>query len=516
MSSGKGKPDNNITYDGIYFGGGAAGRFGAAYLQALGGKVMIVEREGLGGECHKCRCAFENFLSDQASMAEIMRTCSGLAWYPEVDASKFEHHKACQVYREIGQRAFHDAMSHQTELQLEIPVAWGEGKIIDQNTVEVDGTVYKTKNLIIATGSRPAIPRDGIAAIPGTNLENVWTYLDHPNLTWDPKKLVIIGGGKIGIGKAAMFAPFGIDVTVLQRSTIIKHWDWEVRNWIYGDFKRRNIKIHEWCNVKTIKGNGKVEAVVAKMQDGTTQEFPCDAVMLATDLTPNSEVAEPLGVKIGSYNQIITNKKCQTSVPNVYAVGDVSGFPYLMAVARKEGMIAAKNIMGEEAEWDDTLPLPDHMYVPPMEATCVGLTEDEAREQYGDDLVVIRVPWGDLGKDPEPLKYIEHLENQALPVCGRMHSQNLYFHGENRNGMMKALVDPKTRKYVGFHSVGDGAKTAFQYLSYLLKIGWTIDQMANLHEIFLNAEHFVQLSRLVAGQKQLKGYSAQVVTQKYN
>ncbi len=143
-------PSGIITYDAIYFGGGASGRFGAAFLQALGGKVLIVEREGLGGECHKCRCAFENFLADQASMAEILRTCSGLSWYPEVDASKFEHHKACQVYREIGQRAFHDAMTHQTEIQLEIPVAWGEGKVIDKNTVEVDG-----KAIISMSGERP-------------------------------------------------------------------------------------------------------------------------------------------------------------------------------------------------------------------------------------------------------------------------------------------------------------------------------------------------------------------------
>jgi 2-oxopropyl-CoM reductase (carboxylating) len=68
---------------------------------------------------------------------------------------------------------------------------------------------------------------------------------------------------------------------------------------------------------------------------------------------------------------------------------------------------------------------------------------------------------------------------------------------------------------VGFHSVGDGAKTGFQYLSYLLKLGWTVDNMSDLHEIFLNAEHFVQLSRLVAGQRELSGYGSQVVTEDY-
>jgi dihydrolipoamide dehydrogenase len=125
-------------------------------------------------------------------------------------------------------------------------------------------------------------------------------------------------------------------------------------------------------------------------------------------------------------------------------------------------------------------------------------------------VVLIQVPWGPKPKDPKSEEYYPGFENQGLPVCGRMHTLNLLFYGQNRNGLVKAIVDPKSRKYVGFHSVGDGAKTAFQYLSYLLKIGWTVDQMANLHEIFLNAEHFIQLSRLVAGQKELKGFAAQV------
>ena len=411
--------------------------------------------------------------------------------------------KAVKLYREIGGPAFHDAMTHQSMQQLGLEVAWGVGTIIDKNTVEVEGKRYKGKNLVICTGSRPTMPN-----IPGTDLERVWTYQDHPNITEDPKKMVIIGGGKIGIGKAAMFAPFNVDITVLEAYKCLGHWDWEIRNYIFGDFKRRGIKVHEGAKVKEIKGTGgKVSSVVAEV-DGKITEFPCDAVMLSVGLTPNSEVAKPLGVKIGPGNEIVTDKGCRTNVEGVYAVGDVCGPPYFMAVARKRGMHVAKNIMGVEAGWDDTLPLPDHIYVPPMEATTVGLTEEQAREKYG-DVMIIRVPWGPKAKESKPVTYIPHLENQALPVCGRMHSYNLYYYGENRNGLVKAIVDPKTRKYVGFQSVGDGAKTAFQYLSYLLKIGWTVDQMADLHELFLNAEHYVQLSRLVAGQKVLSGYGGQ-------
>jgi pyruvate/2-oxoglutarate dehydrogenase complex dihydrolipoamide dehydrogenase (E3) component len=500
--------NEKTTYDAIWLGGGAAGRFGACFLQALGGRPLLVEKHGLGGECHINRCAFENFVADQAGNAELLKLYSGLSWYPEFDLSNISMSKVVEAYRDVGQKAFYDTMTHQTIHQLQVEVAWGTGKIIDKNTVEVDGKVYRGKNLVIGTGSRPTIPD-----IPGTDLENVWTYRDHPEIRKDPKRLVVIGGGKIGIGKAAMFAPFNIDVTVLEKYECLPNWDWEIRNYIFGDFERRNIHIHERGDVKEIKGDGKAEAVVAEI-NGKIKEFPCDAVLLSVGLTPNSEPAAKLGVKIGKNNEIVIDKGCHTSVPGIYAVGDVAGPPYFMAVARKRGMIAAKNIMGEKTEWDDTLPLPDHIYLPPLEATAVGLTEKEAREKYG-DVLVIRLPWGKRPKNTTPLTYVPNFENQSLPVCGRTHSLNIFFYGDNRNGLHKAIVEPKSRRFVGFHHVGDGGKTAFQYLSYLLQQGFTVDQIANLHEIFLNAEHFVQLTRLVAGQKELKGFAAQEVTENY-
>lgn len=493
---------NSGEYDAIWFGGGAAGRFGAVYMKALGARPLLVEKHGLGGECHQCRCAFENFVADQSAMAELMRLYSGKAWYPEIDLSGISMSKAVETYRNIGQPAFADTMKQQTEIQLGVEVAWGDGKIIDKNTVQVNGKTYKGKNLVIGTGSRAIMPD-----MPGIDLPGVMTYKDHPEMRSDPKKMVVIGGGKIGIGKAAMFAPFNIDVTVLDRYTCLPRWDRDVRLYISRDFKRRGIKVHEGADVKEIKGRGKVEAVVAEVK-GKLIEFPCDAVMVSIGLVPNSEPALPLGVKMGEHNEIVIDKGSRTSVPGIYAVGDVAGPPYFMAVARKRGMIAAKNIMGEKTEWDDTLPLPDHIYLPPLEATMVGLTEKEAREKYG-DVMLIQVPWGPMPENPQPLTYYPGYENLGLPVCGRMHTLNLFYYGQGRNGLVKAIVDPKSRKYVGFHSVGYGAKTAFQYLSYLLKVGWTVDQMANLHELFLNAEHFVQLSRLIAGQKELKGFAGQ-------
>ena len=227
-------------YDAIWFGGGASGRFGAAYLKARGGNPLIVEKKGLGGECHECRCAFENYVADQASMAELLKSYSGLGWYSKFELGENSMAKVVEIYRKVGQPAFHDTMTHQSVEQLGLDVAWGEGKIIDKNTVEVNGKTYRGRALIIATGSRPTIPE-----IPGTDLKNVWTYKDHPEIRKDPEKLVIIGGGKIGMAKAAMFAAFNTEVTVLEKYKCLAKWDWEVRNWIFGDFKRKGIKVFE-------------------------------------------------------------------------------------------------------------------------------------------------------------------------------------------------------------------------------------------------------------------------------
>ena len=434
-------------------------------------------------------------MADQASMADLLRLYSGKSWYPKMNLKGATMAKALKTYRDVGQKAMAELMVFQTTKQLGIEVVWGEGRVIDKNTVEVDGKRYQCKTLVISTGSRPTIPE-----IPGTDLKGVMTYIDHPEIRKDPKRLVVIGGGKIGIGKAAMFRAFGTDVTVLEKFTCLPKWDQDVREFVFRQLARQKMKIHEGVEVKEIRGKGKVESVVAEL-NGKKRVFPCDAVMLSVGLTPNSEIARPLGVKIGKNNEIVVNEKMQTSVPGIYAVGDVVGPPYFMALARKGGMVAAKNICGTEATLDYSF-VPEHVYLPPLEATYVGLTEEEARKQYK-NVVVIKVPVGERPKGVRPEQYVPGYSGMVLPICGRMHTLNWLYYGKNMQGMLKAVIDADSRRYLGFHHVGDGAKVAFQYLSYLLKTGWTVDQMTEMNEIFLNAEHFIQLTRLIGGYKEL-------------
>jgi pyruvate/2-oxoglutarate dehydrogenase complex dihydrolipoamide dehydrogenase (E3) component len=485
-------------YDAIWYGGGASGRFGAAFQKALGGNPLIIEAHSLGGECHRCRCAFENYIADQASMANLMRLYSGVSWYPEIDLSKISMGRALESFRKVGHKAFAELMAYQTEQQLGVDVVYGEGRIVDKNTVEVDGKVYKAKSLVIANGSRPTVPN-----IPGVKLPGVMTYLDHPYVEIDPKRLVVIGGGNIGVGKAAMFRAFNIEVTILEKYRVLGDWDGDTRDFVIRQLQMQGINIVEGVDVREIKGEGKVEVVVGEV-DGQVVEYACDAVMVSVGLTPNSEAAMPLGVKIGKNNEIVIDEKCQTSVPGVYAVGDVAGRPYLMSISRKRGMVAAKTMQGIDAKMNYSC-LPAHVYLPPLEATSVGMTEEEARKNH--EVAIVKYPIGPRPENVGPEEYAPGFSGHALPLCGRMMTLDILFYGQDRHGFLKAIVDTKTRKFLGFHHVGDGAKTAFQYLSYLLQIGWTVDQMADLHEIFLNAEHFIQLTRLVAGYEDLSGLS---------
>jgi dihydrolipoamide dehydrogenase len=179
----------------------------------------------------------------------------------------------------------------------------------------------------------------------------------------------------------------------------------------------------------------------------------------------------------------------RTSVPNVYAVGDLIGAPMEMFKARKCGMTAARNIMGDPYEFDFS-EYPDFLHTT-YEMTWVGLSEDEARQRYP-NVTVIQMPPKTVNPADLPLPCAE----------GTM----LYaFLKPELSGLQKCIVDGETRRVVGFHHVGYGAKDAFQYLDYLMRRpeGITLDEMGQMNELFLNPEHFIQLSRLRAGNAQL-------------
>jgi pyruvate/2-oxoglutarate dehydrogenase complex dihydrolipoamide dehydrogenase (E3) component len=211
-------------------------------------------------------------------------------------------------------------------------------------------------------------------------------------------------------------------------------------------------------------------------------------VFLALGETPNSEMpVATLGVRTGAKGEVLVDRHLRTSVPEVYAVGDLIGAPMEMFKARKSGTYAARNVMGESLEYVPN-DFPDFLHTH-YEVTWVGMGEEEARARYR-DVMIIKMP----PDSPDGW-------NVCLPASDRT---MLYaFEAMPKSGFQKLVIDGESRKIVGAHHVGYGARDGFQYLAVLLKRGLTIDEMGDFDELFLNPSHFIQLCRLRAGMRQL-------------
>jgi pyruvate/2-oxoglutarate dehydrogenase complex dihydrolipoamide dehydrogenase (E3) component len=199
-------------------------------------------------------------------------------------------------------------------------------------------------------------------------------------------------------------------------------------------------------------------------------------------------VVEALGVAVNASGAVIVDEQLQTSVPGVYAVGDLIGAPMEIFKARKSGAYAARAIMGEKvsyrpSEWPDFL----HTH---YEVCWLGLGEEEARARYP-NVVVLKMP----PDNPNGLDIgLPANDRTMLYAMARPHM----------SGFQKLILNGETRRVLGAHHVGYGAKDAFQYLNVLVKKGLTIDELAEMDELFLNPTHFIQLSRLRAGHRELR------------
>lgn len=476
-------PDTK-EYDVIFIGGGAAGRFGSSYVKAMGGKQLTIEKgDHLGGKCCKNACVPHHLFYDCAVELDFARQFAGVCWWPEeFKDKKVEILPIIKLFLE-GREPTYDFMFYQSKEQLGLEFILNrEARIIDSHTVEVDGKIFRARNLVISSGSRPHVPD-----IPGVDLKGVFTHETILDLDYEPENVLVVGASKAGAPYSSFFNACGCKTTLVDILPFFTFLDDEVREYVLNAMEIRGIDLEQETEVVKIQGKNHVESVVLKnKKSGQEKIIPVDLVFLATGNIPNSEVAKPLGLDIGPKNEILVNNRMQTNVPGVYAVGDVIGPPMEMWKARKSGMVAAKNILGMEAELNTSF-YPDQLHTT-YETSWVGLTETEARKKYK-NVFVIRMP---IKGYNAPL---------TLPLAER---SMLFAHiHPGRNGFQKAIFDAESRRLVGAHHVGYGAKDSFQYLAYLIEKGLTIDELANMNELFLNPTHFIQLSRLRAGMKSL-------------
>jgi 2-oxopropyl-CoM reductase (carboxylating) len=484
--------EDDREFDAIFIGGGAAGRFGSAFMRARGGRQLVIDAwPFLGGSCPHQACVPHHLFSECARELDLARHLSGRLWYPEFDDKRASIMEVIELFR-AGRGIAHAVMNWQSKEQLGMEfILNARATVIDRHTVEVDGRRFTAENLVLCTGAQTIFPD-----LPGIGQHGVCDFASlTEELDYEPNRCVVIGGSKVAIEYGSFFQATGCQTTILSRSPLmlthsLHHVDEGLRNYVTAMMRDRTMEIFEGVEPTAVEGDGKVSGVRYRDERGVEQVIDCDFVLVATGERPATQhYVDTLGIEVDERGFIKADKHMRTSVDNIWATGDLLGAPMEMFKARKSGCTAARNIMGEPHEFDFS-EYPDFLHST-YEITWLGLSETEARQKYK-NVVKIQMPPDEANPEtfPMPIGDGSMLYAFTRPIL---------------TGWFKLLIDGDSRKIIGAHHVGFGVKDAFQYLDYLVRRpeGFTVDDMGELNELFLNPEHFIQLCRLRAGQAQL-------------
>ncbi len=383
------------SYDVVVLGAGPGGYVGAIRASQLGLKVAIVEKKYWGGVCLNVGCIPSKALLHNAELAHaFLHKADEFGISGDV---KFDYKRAWERSREVSDRLVKGVHFLMKKNKIDEYDGWGTFK--DANTLEValedGGTETLTfKNAIIATG---AVDNQ----LPGVEFsENVvgWeTQIMTDNL---PEKIVIAGGGVIGVEFAYIMSNYGVDVTIVEfLDRILPNEDPEISKELTKQYKKMGITVLASHAVQGIEDTGKgVKVTIEDRKKGESKTLEADKAMVAIGFRPRTEGygLENTGVQLTDRGAIGINEKMQTNVPNIYAIGDVTAKLMLAHVAETMGVVAAENIAGAETVELDFDFMPRAIYCNPQIA-AFGYTEEQAREK-GYDINVAKFPFQANGK----------------------------------------------------------------------------------------------------------------------
>ena len=370
-------------------GGGPAGYSAAIRAAQLGLRVVCVEKEDeLGGTCLRVGCIPTKAWVETAHGLKIARETLGRLGVtvsePELDFGAANEWKA-GVVTQLTQGV--------AGLFKANGVEWvkGTGTFTGPNTLAVEGAEdVNFKSAVVATGSQPLSPPiDGIESARCVDSTGLLAQTELP------ARLVILGGGIIGCEFASIFGHFGAEVAIIEMlPRLIPQEDSEAGAELKKQLERRGIAVHLESRCDRVEDTGSSLRVTYNGE----QSVDCDLMLVATGRGPVVEGIglEAAGVAFDPRAGITADAARRTSIPHIYAVGDCAGYWQLAHTAFREGEVAAENAAGHAATVDNRA-VPRPIYTDP-EIAGVGLTEDEAREQYGDDVVVGKFPFAANGR----------------------------------------------------------------------------------------------------------------------
>tara|TARA_B100000809_G_C15096458_1_gene515195 strand:+ start:326 stop:1702 length:1377 start_codon:yes stop_codon:yes gene_type:complete len=406
-------------YDIIVLGSGPGGYVTAIRASQLGLKTAIVEKESLGGVCLNWGCIPTKALLKSAQVFEYLKHAEDYG----LTVKDVNHDFNAVVKRSRGVA---DGMSKGVQFLMKknkIDVISGFGTLKTGKKIEVDGKDYSADHIIIATGSRsrelPSLPQDG---------EKVIGYRQAMTLEKQPKKLVIVGSGAIGVEFAYFYNSMGTDVTIVEYlPNIVPVEDIDVSKQLERSFKKSGIKVMTSSEVTNVDTSGKGVKATIKTAKGE-EILEADIVLSAVGIKSNIENIglEDVGIAVDR-DKILVNDYYQTNIPGYYAIGDITPGQALAHVASAEGILCVEKIAGQHVEALDYGNVPGCTYCSP-EIASVGLTEKQAKDQ-GIDIKVGKFPFSASGK---------------ASASGA------------KDGFVKVIFDAKYGEWLGCHMIGAG------------------------------------------------------------
>jgi dihydrolipoamide dehydrogenase len=411
------------SYDIIVLGSGPGGYVTAIRASQLGFKTAIVEKESLGGVCLNWGCIPTKALLKSAQVFEYLKHAGDYG----LTVKEYDKDFDAVVNRSRNVAA---GMSKGVQFLMKknkIDVIEGHGKVLPGKKISVtknDKTEeYQAKHIIIATGARsrelPTLPQDG---------KKVIGYRQAMTLDKQPKKMIVVGSGAIGIEFAYFYNAMGTEVTIVEYlDRIVPVEDEEVSKQLERSFKKSGINIMTSAEVTSVDTKGKGVKVTVKTAKGD-EELNADLVLSAVGIKTNIENIglEEVGIAVDR-DKILVNDFYQTNLPGYYAIGDVTPGQALAHVASAEGILCVEKIAGQHVEPLDYGNIPGCTYCSP-EVASVGLTEAQAKEK-GYEIKVGKFPFSASGKA------------QA---------------GGNADGFVKVIFDAKYGEWLGCHMIGTG------------------------------------------------------------
>jgi dihydrolipoamide dehydrogenase len=446
------------SFDIIIIGSGPGGYVTAIRAAQLGFKTAIVEREYLGGICLNWGCIPTKALLRSAEIFHYLQHAKDYG----LSAEKVSYDPSAVVKRSrIVSKRLNDGVGFLMRKN-KVTVIWGEAMIEAPGKITVKAGkseapkgalgpgAYEAKHIILATGARPRV-------LPGLEPDKklVWTYFEAMVPDRMPKSLLVIGSGAIGIEFASFYRTLGAEVTVVEvLPQILPVEDAEISAFAHKQFEKQGITI--FTGAKVTKLDKKADGVTATIEDGKggTQTLTVERVISAVGVTGNIENLglEKVGVKT-ERGAIVVDPLSRTSVPGIYAIGDVAGPPLLAHKAEHEGVICVEAIKGLKPHPMDKRLIPGCTYCTPQIAS-VGLTEQAAKEQKL-DVRVGRFPFVGNGK--------------AIAL------------GEDQ-GLVKVIFDKKTGQLLGAHMVGAEVTELIQGYVVAMNLETTEEEL--MHTVF--------------------------------